>query len=146
MRTPVAAGALTALVAGGVMAVLASSTGGLAASLPAIAGLTAVFGVAGVVYGWLVHTERLRAAFGPGILYWSVAFPAARLIFELAAGDGSSRSGLSDGLMPFLVYQAMVGGAFGLGFILLHNQITALLGWLVRPREEEVGKAAEPPV
>jgi hypothetical protein len=135
LGTPVAAGALTAFVTGGVMAVLASTAGGLAASMPAIAGLTALLVVAGVVYGWLVQTEQLRPAFGPGIVYWSIAFPAARLIFELVAGDPDSRGGLSNGLMGFLVYQAMVGAAFGLGFILLHNQVSILLDRQARRRE-----------
>lgn len=147
MRTPVAAGALTALVTGVVMAVLASSADGLVESLPGIIFLTSLLVAAGVFYGWLVQLERLRPAFGPGILYWMCAFPAARLIFELVGEGTSSRAGLSDGVMGFLVYQAMVGAAFGLGFVLLHNQFDALLTRLVGPRaQEEVGKAVEPPL
>ena len=135
MRTAEAAGVVTALVAGGVMAVLASSGGELAASMPAIAGLTALLVVAGVVYGRLLETGRLRAAFGPEILYWSAAFATARLLFELVAGDVNTRAGLSNGLAGFLVYQVMVGGAFGLGFVLVHNQVSALLRRVARRRE-----------
>lgn len=135
MRTAEAAGALTALVAGGVMAALASSGGDLVASIPAIAGLTALLVVAGVVYGRLLETGRLRAAFGPEILYWSVAFATARLLFELVAGDVNPRAGLSNGLGGFLVYQVMVGGAFGLGFVLVHNQVSVLLRRFARRRE-----------
>jgi hypothetical protein len=135
MRRAQAAGGLTALVAGGVMAVLASSGGELAASMPAIAGLTALLVVAGVVYGWLLETGRLRAGFGPEILYWSVAFATARLLFELVAGDVNSRAGLSSGMAGFLVYQVMVGAAFGLGFVLVHNQVSALLRRFARRRE-----------
>jgi hypothetical protein len=134
-RTPVAAGALTGVLAGAVMAVLASSGGGLVASVPAIILLTALLVVAGVVYGWLVQTDRLRAAFGPGILYWSGAFATARLLFELWLGDPSSRAGLSNGLMGFLAFQVMVGAGFGLGFVLVHNQVSTLLGKL-SPRRE----------
>ncbi|MGH2817337.1 MAG: hypothetical protein ACRDJS_02610 [Actinomycetota bacterium] len=36
---------------------------------------------------------------------------------------GGGKAGLSQGIAGFLVYQAMVGSAFGLGFLLLHNQI-----------------------
>jgi hypothetical protein len=127
---PVAAGALSGLLAGVVMAVLASSGGRLVASIPAIVVLTALLVAAGLVYGWLVQTERLRAAFGPGILYWSGAFAIARLLFELMLGDPSSRAGLSNGVIGFLVYQVMVGAGFGLGFVLLHNQLSNLLGRL----------------
>jgi hypothetical protein len=109
------------------MAVVASSAGGLIASLPEIAALTAVLVVAGVVYGWLVETQRLRAAFGPGILFWSAAFPAARLTQELWVGTSGEQSGLSEGLAAFLAYQVLVGGAFGFGFLLVHHQISRLL-------------------
>lgn len=135
MRKAQAAGGLTALVAGGVMAVMASSGGELVASIPAIVGLTALLVVAGVAYGWLLETGRLRAAFGPEILYWSVAFATARLLFELVAGDVNPRAGLSNGLAGFLVYQVMVGAAFGLGFVLVHNQVAALLQEFARRRE-----------
>jgi hypothetical protein len=142
----VTAGALTALVTGGVMVVLASSTGGLAASLPAIVVLTAVLVVAGYVFGWMVQTGRMRAGFGPGIVYWAVAFPIARYIFELIAGTDSSRSGLSNGVIPFLVFQAMVGSAFGLGFVLVHNQILGVLDWRARSKPDQAAtNTAEPP-
>jgi hypothetical protein len=114
-------------VTGGVMAAIAFSAGGLLASIPEIAALTAVLVVAGVVYGWLVETERVRAGLGPGIVFWSIAFPAARLTQELWVGTGGEESGLSEGLLPFLAYQALVGGAFGFGFLLVHQQISRLL-------------------
>jgi len=131
----VAAGAVSGLVAGVVMAVLASSGGELVASIPEIVVLTALLAAAGVVYGWLLQTERLRAAFGPEILYWSGAFATARLLFELLLGDPSSRAGLSNGFMGFLVFQVMVGAGFGLGFVLVHNQVSTLLGKLSPGRE-----------
>lgn len=134
-RAPVAAGAVTGLLAGAVMAVLASSGGELVASVPAIVVLTALLVAAGVVYGLLLQTERMRAGFGPEILYWSGAFATARLLFELLLGDPSSRAGLSNGLMGFLVYQVMVGAGFGLGFVLLHNQVSTLLSKF-SPRRE----------
>jgi hypothetical protein len=111
------------------MAVLASWSGGLLASLPAIVVLTGVLVAAGYVFGWLIQTERIRSGFGHGIVYWSIVFPVARLLFELMIGDDGSRAGLSNGVAGFLVYQAMVGGAFGLGFVLLHNHVVWLLDW-----------------
>jgi hypothetical protein len=118
----VAAGGLTALVTGGLMAALTASAGGLAGSLPAIVALTVTLAVAGAGYGWLVDCDRLRGGFGSGILFWSVAFPVARLAQEVLLGAGPD-----EGLPAFLIYQALVGGAFGLGFLLLHNQISILL-------------------
>jgi hypothetical protein len=100
------------------MAALTASSGGLPASLPAILALTLALAVAGTTYGWLVDSDRMRMGFGPGILFWSAALPAARLAQEVLLGTG-----LRDSLPAFLVYQALVGGAFGLGFLLLHNQI-----------------------
>jgi hypothetical protein len=123
----VAAGGLTAAVVGGMMVALTLSAGGLASSLPAIAALTASLLAAGLTFGWLIHTERLRAGFGPGILFWIAAFPLARLAQEFMIAGGGGQAGLSQGMAGFLIFQAMVGGAFGLGFVLLHNQITALL-------------------
>lgn len=124
MRKPaVAAGAVTALVTGTLMAALTVSSGALARSLPAIAALTVALVAAGTFYGWLVQTERLRMGFGPGILFWIVVLPLARLAQEFMVAGGGGAAGLGQGVAGFLVYQALVGGAFGLGFVLLHNQI-----------------------
>jgi hypothetical protein len=120
-------GALAALVAGSVMVALAASAGGLAESLTTIVALTASLMVAGTTYGWLVQSGRMRVGFGPGILFWCMAFPLARLAQELMVVGGGGEAGLSQGVAGFLAYQAMVGGAFGLGFFLLHGQITMLL-------------------
>jgi hypothetical protein len=105
------------------MAGLTVAAGGLARSLPAIVTLTAAIVAAGVFYGWLLQTARLRMGFGPGILFWIAAFPLARFAQELMMAGGGGPAGLGQGFTSFLIYQAMVGGAFGLGFVLLHNQI-----------------------
>jgi hypothetical protein len=122
VKPVVVAGGLTGAVTGAVMAVITVPSGGLTASLLAIVVLTLALVVGGVTYGLLVDSERLRAGFGSGILFWTAALPAARLFQELLVG-----SGLRESLPSFLVYQALVGGAFGLGFMLLHNEI---LKWL----------------
>jgi hypothetical protein len=121
LKPAVVAGALTAMVTGGLMAALAA--GDLASSLPAIVTLTAAIVAAGMLYGWLMQTERLRMGFGPGILFWVAAFPLARLAQELIGVGGGGPAGLGQGFVSFFIYQAMVGGAFGLGFVLLHNQM-----------------------
>ena len=63
-----------------------------------------------------------------------MAFPLARLSQELMVG--SETMSVSEVLGDFMIFQALVGGAFGLGFFLLHNQISA---WMSR---EEPGGAA----
>lgn len=127
------AGAIAALVTGVLMAVIAARAGGLAASMLGILALTLPLLVAGVFYGWLLDSERLRVGFGPGILYWVVAFPVARMSQELLVGSGTMS--VSELLGDFMIFQALVGGAFGLGFFLLHNQISS---WMSR---EEGGAA-----
>jgi hypothetical protein len=122
MTPRVVAGVFTALVAGGLMAALTASAGGLAGSLLGIVALTLTLVVAGAAYGWLVESERLSGGFGSGILFWTAALPAARVAQEMLVGEG-----VPDGVLGFVVYQALVGGAFGLGFLLLHNQISTLL-------------------
>jgi hypothetical protein len=119
------------------MAVLTASSGGLTASLPAVAVLTLALVVGGVTYGLLVDSERMRGGFGSGILFWTAALPAARLFQELLMG-----AGLRESLPAFLVYQALVGGAFGLGFLLLHNQIWTWLSAAERRRSARSGKVA----
>jgi hypothetical protein len=120
------AGALTAIATGGLMAALTVTAGALVGSLPAILALTMPLLAAGVFYGWLLDAGRMREGFGPGILFWIAAFPVARVAQELMVG--SPDGGLSQGMMGFVVYQALVGGAFGLGFVLLHGLISAWMG------------------
>jgi hypothetical protein len=122
MTPRVVAGIFTALVAGGLMAALTASAGGLTGSTPGIVALTLVLAGAGAAFGWLVDTERLSGGFGSGILFWTAALPVARVAQEVLVGEG-----VPDGVLAFVVYQALVGGAFGLGFLLLHNQISTLL-------------------
>ena len=123
MRPHPLSGGLTAVATGGLMAALTASAGGLAGSLPGIAALTITLAIAGVTYGWLLESERMREGFGPGILFWSAALPAARIAQEILVGEG-----FPDGVLAFALYQALVGGAYRLGFLLLHNQIST---WLV---------------
>jgi hypothetical protein len=141
LKPAVVAGALTALLTGGLMAALTVSSGGLARSLPAIVALTVALVAAGALFGWLMQTERLRMGFGPGILFWIAAFPLARFAQELMVAGGGGPAGLEQGIASFFIYQAMVGGAFGLGFVLLHNQIWMWLSAISeRKRSSRSGK------
>jgi hypothetical protein len=114
------AGALTAVVTGGVMALLVTIAGREASSFTAaILALAIPLVGAGVLFGWLTDTERL--SFGRAILYWAAAFSVSRLTQQLLVGEGD----VKDGLIGFVVYQAFVGGLFGLGFLLLYEQVIA---------------------
>jgi hypothetical protein len=117
------AGALTAVVTGGVMALLVTIAGREASSFTAaILALAIPLVGAGVLFGWLTDTERL--SFGRAILYWAAAFSVSRLTQQLLVGEGD----VKDGLIGFVVYQAFVGGLFGLGFLLLYEQVLAGFG------------------
>jgi hypothetical protein len=133
----VIAGGVTAVVAGGLMAALTASSGGLAGSVAGIVALTFTLMIAGMAYGWLVDTERLSGGFGSGILFWTAALPAARVAQEILVGEG-----VPDDIVAFVVYQALVGGAFGLGFLLLQNQISKLfLGMRANKASSPGGRA-----
>jgi hypothetical protein len=120
MRRGPLAGALTAVVTGGIMALLVTIAGREASSFTAaILALTIPLVGAGVLFGWLTDTERL--SFGRAILYWAAAFSVSRLTQQLLVGEGD----VKDGLIGFVVYQAFVGGLFGLGFLLLYEQVLA---------------------
>jgi drug/metabolite transporter superfamily protein YnfA len=115
------AGALTAVVTGGVMSLLVTIAGReLSGFTAAILALTIPLIGAGVLFGWLMETQRLPS-FGRAMAYWGVAFSASRVIQQFLVGDRHPK----DGLVGFVIYQAIVGMLFGLGFLLLYQQTLA---------------------
>jgi hypothetical protein len=115
------AGALTAVVAGGVMALLVTIAGeGIASFITAILALTIPLLIAGLLFGWLTRTQRLHS-FGRAILFWATAFSVSRLTQQLVIADAD----VEDGLVGFVIYQMVVGILFGLGFMLLYQQVLA---------------------
>lgn len=115
------AGALTAVVTGGVMSLLVTIAGrDLSGFTAAILALTIPLVAAGVLFGWLQDTERLPS-FGRAMGFWAAAFPASRLTQQLLVGGRHPK----DGLIGFVIYQAIVGLLFGLGFLLLYQQVLA---------------------
>jgi hypothetical protein len=120
MRQGPLAGALTAVVTGGVMALLVTIAGeGVSSFTAAILALTIPLLGAGVLFGWLTDNDRLT--FGRALLYWAAAFSVSRLTQQLLVGQGS----VKDGLLGFVIYQGIVGMLFGLGFLLLYQQVLA---------------------
>jgi hypothetical protein len=115
------AGALTAVVTGAVMAFMVTIAGeGVSSFVAAILALTIPLLVAGLVFGWLTQTQRLHS-FGRAIVFWAAAFAVSRLTQQLLIGD----TDVKDGLIGFMIYQMIVGILFGLGFMLLYQQVLA---------------------
>jgi hypothetical protein len=102
------------------MAFLVTIAGeGASSFTEAILALTVPLLAAGVLFGWLTDHDRLT--FGRALLYWAAAFSVCRLTQELLIGDRE----IKDGLIGFVLYQAFVGALFGLGFLLLYEQVLA---------------------
>jgi hypothetical protein len=102
------------------MALLVTIAGeGAASFTAAILALTVPLLAAGVLFGWLTDHDRLT--FGRALLYWAVAFAVCRLTQELLVGDRE----IKDGLIGFVLYQGIVGMLFGLGYLLLYQQVLA---------------------
>lgn len=121
MRRGPLAGALTAVVTGGVISFLVTIAGReLSGFTAAILALTIPLLGAGVLFGWLDETERLHS-FGRAMLYWAAAFSLSRLTQQLLIAGTS----VKDGLIGFMIYQVIVGILFGLGFLMLYQQMLA---------------------
>jgi hypothetical protein len=102
------------------MAFLVTIAGeGAASFTAAILALIIPLLAAGVLFGWLTDHDRLT--FGRALLYWAAAFSVCRLAQELLIGDRE----IKDGLIGFVLYQAVVGMLFGLGYLLLYQQVLA---------------------
>jgi hypothetical protein len=102
------------------MALLVTIAGeGVSSFTAAILALTIPLLGAGVLFGWLTDNDRLT--FGRALLYWAAAFSVSRLTQQLLVGQGS----VKDGLLGFVIYQGIVGMLFGLGFLLLYQQVLA---------------------
>jgi hypothetical protein len=102
------------------MALLVTIAGeGVSSFTAAILALTIPLLGAGVLFGWLTDNDRLT--FGRALLYWAAAFSVSRLTQQLLVGAGD----VKDGLLGFVIYQGIVGMLFGLGFLLLYQQVLA---------------------
>ncbi|MDR0346735.1 MAG: hypothetical protein LBI49_27170 [Nocardiopsaceae bacterium] len=126
-------GTLIGLLCGAIVGGLAAY-GGLPAGTIAIT--TAALGVplaaAGAGYELLVAAGRLRlGGIAPAALYWLAAFTAARLVDQglvaLLTGTAPEYRG---GIAGFVVWQAIVGSLFSIGYLWIREHISPL--WWVR--------------
>lgn len=129
---------MAGVACGGVMVALAAWAGEFGVSLLGIVALAAPLLLAGVIFGSLIETGHLRLGFGPGITFWSVAFAMSRFTQEGLLSFAGEGTGFAEGVIPFVVYQLLVGGAFGLGYLLLYQQFLTLLV----NRSGELGQSA----
>lgn len=131
-RTGTLPGLLTGLLTGvlmGALAARAGAPGSLAVAMAA--GLGLPLGLLGAGYDRLLERGRVRpGGMAEAVVYWTLAFPLARAVQQavLAWGSGQPPFG-SEGAPAFLSFQAMVGGIYGLGFVLLRARVAGLLRW-----------------
>jgi hypothetical protein len=143
-------GMVIGLVAGLIVGALAA-IGGAPTIFTFIAalGLGIPLAIFGIVYDALLDAGKLRFGYAaPTALYGIVTFPIARLIQELLLttifGQGITLQQES-GVLSFLVYQAMMGFGYGIGFLMIHNQIIEVSAWRqYRKQVKEEGGSEQP--
>jgi hypothetical protein len=126
-------GAAIGLLAGAIVGGL-TAFGGLPAGTVAISGaaLGIPLAAAGAGYELLVARERMRlGGIAPAALYWLAAFAAARLLDQaLVAVMTGTPPAYRGGIVAFVVWQAIVGSLFGIGFIWVREHLSPL--WWLR--------------
>jgi hypothetical protein len=112
-------------------------------------GLGIPLAIFGLIYDILLDAGKLRFGYAaPTALYGILTFPIARLVQELLLtaifGQGITLQQES-GVLSFLVYQAIMGFGYGIGFLMIHNQIIEMSAWRQYRRhvKEEGGSRAE---
>jgi hypothetical protein len=138
-------GMVIGFVAGLIVGALAA-VGGAPANFIIIAalGLGIPLAIFGIIYDALLDAGKLNFGYAaPTALYGVLTFPLARLVQELLLtmiyGQGITLQ-QEAGVLSFLVYQAIMGFGYGIGFLMIHNQIIEVSAWRAyrkQAREEE---------
>lgn len=129
-------GAATGLIAGVVVAALATLVGQPAAWAGAGAlTLGLPLALMGGGYGALVAAGIFRpGVFSPVAIYWMVGFPLARLLHEsvtpVLLGGGLTPP---DSVLTFLAFQGLVSMGYAIGFLWLHERLMPY--WLMRIKD-----------
>jgi hypothetical protein len=143
-------GFVAGLLVGGLAAVAGAPTGFIIVSALGLGIPLAIFGI---IYDALLDAGKLNFGYAaPTALYGILTFPIARLIQELLLtllfGQGITLQQES-GVLSFLAYQAIMGFGYGIGFLMIHNQIIEVSAWRQyrklskEERESEQPRAAE---
>jgi thiol:disulfide interchange protein len=126
----------------GALAVVANAPTGFI--IFAALGLGIPLAIFGIIYDALLDAGKLRFGYAaPTALYGILTFPIARLVQELLLtaiyGQGITLQ-QEAGVLSFLVYQAIMGFGYGIGFLMIHNQIIEVSAWRAyrkQAREEQ---------
>ena len=123
-------GFVAGVLVGGLAAVAGAPTGYI---IVAALGLGVPLAIFGIIYDALLDAGKLNFGYAaPTALYGVLIFPIARLIQELLLtllfGQGITLQQES-GVLSFLVYQAIMGFGYGIGFLMIHNQIIEMSAW-----------------
>jgi hypothetical protein len=123
-------GFVAGLLVGGLAVMAGASTGYI---IVAALGLGIPLAIFGVIYDALLDAGKLNFGYAaPTALYGVLTFPIARLLQELLLtaifGEGITLQQES-GVLSFLAYQAIMGFGYGIGFLMIHNQIIEVSAW-----------------
>ena len=115
----------------GALAVVASAPTGFV--IVAALGLGIPLAIFGIIYDVLLDAGKLNFGYAaPTALYGVLTFPIARLLQELLLtvifGQGITLQ-QEAGVLSFLAYQAIMGFGYGIGFLMIHNQIIEMSAW-----------------
>jgi hypothetical protein len=143
-------GMVIGFVAGLIVGALAA-VGGAPTNFIIIAalGLGIPLAIFGIIYDALLDAGKLNFGYAaPTALYGVLTFPIARLIQELLLtaifGEGITLQQES-GVLSFLAYQAIMGFGYGIGFLMIHNQIIEVSAWRqYRKHIKEEGGSKQP--
>ena len=143
-------GMVIGFVAGLIVGALAT-VGGAPTNFIVIAalGLGIPLAIFGMIYDALLDAGKLNFGYAaPTALYGVLTFPVARLVQELLLtvvfGQGITLQQES-GVLSFLVYQAIMGFGYGIGFLMIHNQIIEVSAWHeYRKHLKEEGGSKQP--
>src|SRR5829696_2919274 len=138
-------GFVAGLLVGGLAAVASSPTGFI---IVAALGLGIPLAIFGVIYDALLDAGKLSFGYAaPTALYGILTFPIARLMQELLLtaifGQGITLQQEAN-VLQFLVFQGIMGFGYGIGFLMIHNQIIEMSAWRqYRKHVKEQHQAAE---
>jgi hypothetical protein len=141
-----AIGFAAGLLVGALAAVANAPTGFV---IVAALGLGIPLAIFGMIYDALLDAGKLNFGYAaPTALYGVLTFPVARLLQELLLtaifGQGITLQ-QEAGVLSFLAYQAIMGFGYGIGFLMIHNQIIEMSAWRqYRKHVNEEGDSKQP--
>src|SRR5215218_2794635 len=138
-------GFVAGLLVGGLTAVANAPTGFI---VVAALGLGIPLAIFGIIYDALLDAGKLNFGYAaPSALYGVLTFPIARLVQELLLtaifGQGITLQQES-GVLSFLVFQGIMGFGYGIGFLMIHNQIIEVSAWRAYRKQAKEEESNQP--